>query len=186
MESSLRAVILVSAVTVLLSVSLVYGIRYEFTPKTTPQTSSTQTAFGVNEQLGLKLTLTLEKTEYSLGEPINITLTITNVSNQTTTIGLSAYNDFDFQVYNGTHSVIYQYSDRWIGVAVPQIVIDETLEAGESLSENLVWNQTYPIPTGGSEGVPVSAGTYYIVGLIGSVLSRTNSTIETTPIQITI
>jgi len=46
----------------------------------------------------LELTLTLDKTSYSLGEPVNLTLTITNISNQTinyTHTGL----DFDFSSY---------------------------------------------------------------------------------------
>ena len=141
------------------------------------------TVNGINEQLGLQMTL--QKTNYSLGEPINITLTLTNISNQTATIGLSAYNNFDFQVYNDTNSILYQWSNRWIGVAVPQVIVLETLNPGESLSQNFVWNQTCH-NNGLSEGVPISPGIYYIVGQIGSVLSGKNSTIETTPIQITI
>lgn len=43
MSISLRTLILVSALTVLLGVSLVYTIRYEFAPKNTPQTSPTST-----------------------------------------------------------------------------------------------------------------------------------------------
>jgi hypothetical protein len=149
------------------------------------------TATGTSEWQGLALTMTLEKTEYGLGEPVNISLTIANISNQTTTFGLSAWNNFDFQVfkdtgtYNGTSGVIYQYSDFWIGQIIPQIVLGETLGPGESLSQSFVWNQTYPIATGASEGLPVSPGTYYVVGLIGSVLS-TKTTLETTPIQINI
>ena len=141
------------------------------------------TVNGIKEQLGLQMTL--QKTNYSLGEPINITLTLTNLSNQTATIGLSAYNNFDFQVYNDTDNILYQWSNRWIGVAVPQYIVLETLNPGESLSQNFVWNQTC-YNTGLSQGVPVSPGVYYIVGLIGSAISRNNSTIETTPLQITI
>jgi hypothetical protein len=143
------------------------------------------TVGGVNEQLGLQLTMALQKTTYSLGEPINITLTLTNISNQTTTIELSAYNNFDFQVYNDTNSILYQWSNCWIGVAVPQVIWLETLNAGESVSANLAWNQTC-YNSGLSKGVPVSSGTFYIVGQIGSILSGKSSTIETTPIQIAI
>jgi hypothetical protein len=161
-----------------------YGVAFlNFGSSPPPPLSLPPTAEGVND--GLKLTMTLEKTEYTIGEPVNITLTITNISNQTTTIGLSAYNDFDFRVYNGTNSTLYQWSNRWIGVAVPQVIWLETLNAGESLSENLAWSQTC-YNTGLSEGVPVSPGEYHIVGQIGSILSGKNSTIETTPIQVTI
>jgi hypothetical protein len=144
------------------------------------------TVEGDNEQLGLQLTMALQKTKYSLGESISVTLTITNISNQTIRFGLGPYNDFDFRVYNGTNSILYQWSDRWIGVAVYAHVLLETLNAGESLSENLAWQQTC-YNSGLSEGVPVSSGTYYIVGRIGGpIYYPANSTIETTPIQIAI
>ena len=126
-------------------------------------TQTLTTAKAVAE--GFQLTITLAKTKYSLGEPIIITLTITNVRNQTNTIDLSAWNNFDFQVYNDTHvyngtsGVIYQYSDLWIGQAIPYNIWIETLDPGESLSENLVWMQTYPVSIGGLQGVPVSPGT---------------------------
>jgi hypothetical protein len=149
-----------------------------------PPPSPPPTAEGVND--GLDLTMRLDKTEYSLGEPINITLTLTNISNQTATFGLDYSNEFDFQVYNGTNSILYQWSDRWIGVAHPNISWGETLNAGESLSEDISsWQQTC-YNTGLSEGVPVLPGTYYIVGQIGPIYYGTNSTIETTPIQVTI
>ncbi|MGD0978862.1 MAG: hypothetical protein ABR962_06935 [Candidatus Bathyarchaeia archaeon] len=187
---TLRKLVLFSMLIALLGIGIVYAVEYEFKPSFFPP--SPTIAQGVNESEGLGLTMTLQKTNYGLGEPINTTLTITNVSNQTNTFTLGPYKDFDFQVYNDTHiyngtnGVIYQYSDFWVGKAIPYIETLETLEPGESLSENLVWMQTYPVPIGGSEGVPVSPGTYYIVGLIGSVLSTTNPTIETTPIRITI
>jgi hypothetical protein len=150
-----------------------------------PPPSLPPTTEGVNDDL--ELTMTLEKTEYSLGEPINITLTITNISNQTKNFGMGPdANDFDFHVYNDTDSNIYSYSNRWEGVAIPQYVILETLNAGESLSENLAWPQTCH-NTGLSEGVPVSPGTYYIVGRIGPpFFYGENNTIETAPIQVTI
>ena len=142
---------------------------------------TTKQLYGINKQLDLQLML--QKTNYSLGEPINLTLTLTNISNQTATVLLSAYNNFDFQVYNGTNNVLYQWSNRWLGVAIPQVIWAETLNSGESLSQSFVWNQTCH-NTGLSEGIPVSPGTYYIVGQIGSVLSGKNSTIETMPMQI--
>lgn len=169
----------VTCVILVLLVIVTVAMVFEVQPIKADETS----AEVVDEQLGLNLTMTLEKTAYTLGEPINITLTLTNISNQTTTIELSAYNNFDFRVYNDTNSTLYQWSNRWIGVAVPQVIWLETHNAGESLSQNLAWDQTC-YNTGLSEGVPVSPGAYYIVGQIGSVLSGKNSTIETTPIQV--
>ena len=58
---------------------------------------------------GLELAMTIEKTYYVLGEPINITLTITNISNQTINFTHTG-QDFDFLVYNDTNNLVYQWS----------------------------------------------------------------------------
>jgi hypothetical protein len=136
---------------------------------------------------GLQLTMTLEKTEYSLGEPIKIILKITNISNQTKNFGIGPdVNDFDFHVYNDTDSNIYWYSSRWVGSAIPQYIVFETLNAEESLNCTLIWQQVFSYRLD-SEVFPVSPGTYYIVGRIGPpFFYGKNSTMETTPIQITI
>ena len=135
-------------------------------------------SLGVNEQLGLQLTMALQKTNYGLVEPINITLTLTNISNQTISFWLDfSFSCFEFKVYNGTNSILYSSLNNG-GIQLPLAVV-YTLNAEESLSANLVWNQTY-------NNIAVLPGTYYIVGQVGPIYYGTNSTIETTPIQITI
>lgn len=174
---------LFSKLVVLILVSMLFALGYTFEPKSPLQTLPT--ARGGAD--GLQLTMTLEKSVYSLGEPINITLTIANISNQTKNLDMGPdVNDFDFHVYNDTNSNIYWYSSRWLGSAIPQYVVFETLNAGESLNCTLVWQQTFSHRLG-SEALPVSPGTYYIVGRIGPpFFYGKNSTMETTPIQITI
>jgi hypothetical protein len=176
-----RKLILFSVLIVLMGVSLVYALSYEFKSQNSSQTLPTTQ--GVYD--GLQLTIALEKAEYSLGEPIDITLTITNISNQTIRFGLDQHNDCDFRVYNDTNNILYKWSNRWIGMFEYAHVFLVTLNAGENQSENLAWPQTC-YNTGLSEGVPVLPGTYYIVGQIGPIYYGTNSTIETTPMQVTI
>lgn len=124
----------------------------------------------------LELTMTIDKTSCSLGEPVNLTLTITNISNQTinyTHTGL----DFDFQVYNGTNNVVYQWSNFR---AIAQFIAIIPLPAGESTSANFTWQQICNF-NAQVEGDPVSPGTYNIVGETGPTYK-----IQTTPIQVTI
>jgi hypothetical protein len=177
-------IVLFSALVVLFGVSMFLVLAYPFEPKSPSQTLPT--AQGVYD--GLQLTMTLEKTEYTLGEPINITLTLTNISNKTVSFWLDYYNDFDFRVYNGTNSTVYSHSNPGGYIeAVPDVIWDVTLNAGKSLSVEFSWQQTwYPNVPVQMEGVPVLPGTYYIVGQVGPIYFRTNSTIETTPIQVTI
>jgi hypothetical protein len=138
------------------------------------------TAEGVNEQLGLQLTMTLQKTNYSLGEPVNMTFTITNISNQT--IGLYQYGGpsdmFEFQVYNDTNNSVWSLIFPFYpGVDIPAV----SLNSEESLTGVLLWEQM----CNNTAPVPVSPGTYYIVGQTEPILLN-GVTIETTPIQIVI
>jgi len=137
---------------------------------------------------GLQLTMTLEKTEYSLGEPISMTFTITNISNQTMSLlhyGVGAFNMFEFRVYNDTDNSVWSqiYPVFAVNPGGP-IVASTLLNPEESLTGVLVWEQTCN-NTAFSEGVPVSSGTYYIVGQIGPIFMN-GLTIETTPVQVTI
>jgi hypothetical protein len=124
----------------------------------------------------LTLTLSVDKTVPSSGEPVNLTLTITNVTNQTinfTHTGL----DFDFKVINDTNNLVYQWSNF---EAIPMFVGIVPLDAGESFSANFTWLQTcnfnYQV-----QGEPVSPGIYKIIGLSSWVYRM-----QTPPIQLTI
>ena len=173
---SFKRLVLLSALTVLLGVSLVYAVSYAFKPKNSAQTLPT--AGGVNGQFGLKLTMTLEKTEYSLGEPINITLTITNIGNQTVNFSLAPSN-WDFLVYNNTNDTVFEWLKS--GRAFPMWVENVPLDPGMSLAEIFTWPQTFWIwNTTGVSGGMVSPGTYYIVGQYSAY------SLQTTPIQVTI
>jgi DNA-binding transcriptional ArsR family regulator len=149
------------------------------------QNQLTDTAEGVNEQLGLELTMALQKTNYSLGEPVNMTFTITNISNQTISLfqyGVGGFNMFEFQVYNDTDNSVWSliYPVYPLNPGGP-IVTTTLLGSEESLTGVLVWEQM----CNNTGPVPVSPGTYYIVGQIGPVFMN-GLTIETTPIQIVI
>jgi hypothetical protein len=171
-------------VTVLLSVSLVYGIRYEFTPKPNPQASSTPIAYGING--GFKLTLTLQKTEYNLGEPVNVTLTVTNIGNQTTDFD-EAPSWWDFVVYNDTYNGLYSWLRS--GRVFPAYVTRVSLDPGMGFTnEVMVWPQlcNSTVNRYGAAVSPVSSGTYYIVGQYDNFGHSFNYNLQTTPIQITI
>ena len=147
---------------------------------------SPDTRAAVNQTVGLQLTMTLQKTNYSLGEPVNMTFTITNISNQTILLSQYAAYRFGFIVYNDTNNNIYQtslnfplYPNNPGGLMVGAYF----LNAEESFTETLVWGQTCN-NAAVSEGVPV--GTYYIVGQTGYIFNNIGLTIETTPIQIVI
>ena len=195
MNVTFKKLILLSVLIVLTGVGIVYALGSAFAPQ-----SSTQmipTAEGVNDEFGLELTMTLQKTEYSLGEPINITLTITNIGNQTITYTYGALQwRFDFRVYNDTNNAIYHWSD---GRPFAWTLEPITLNPGESLTSGsppYVWQQTRnngpdpSLPSLSPNATQVDSGTYYIVGQTGPILAVNGNEIslliETTPIQVTI
>lgn len=150
------------------------GKQIDYTAPVTITAPTKPTTTGGNGPL--QLSLTLDKTKFNLGEPINLTVTITNISNQTlnyTHTGLY----FDFQVYNDTNNLVYQWSN-FRGIA--QFITIEPLPAGENMSQNFTWQQTCNFNASVQED-QVSAGTYNIVGLTGPAYE-----LQTAPIQITI
>jgi len=206
---TLRRLLIFSVLISLLGVGVVYALSRGLT--TQNQVPVGPMAEGINEQFGLKLTVALERTEYQLGEPINITLAITNIGNETITYAIShGGNRFDFRVYNETLSNIYQWS--WGGLFAAHW--DEiTLNPGESLAVGQiggvfhthtgywVWTQICNndkyVPQSlwpASDGIPVAAGKYYLVGQTGPIIELNGNffpgeqriIIETPPIEITL
>jgi hypothetical protein len=187
-------ILAVSLVGVIADYALIISVRDSTIASLNSQVSQLQnqlnnltqvlTARGVTD--GFMLTMTLEKTQYSLGEPINVTLALTNISNQTVSFWLDySFSYFQFFVYNSTMNRIY--SSLW-GILLP-LAVSYTLDAGQSMSDSYSWNQTWNESIFSGEGIAVLPGTYYIVGQVGPMQQNNivfSSTIETTPIQITI
>jgi hypothetical protein len=146
-------------------------------PTSTPTSTPTPTLTpGKSVGNGLELTTSLVKTVYSLGEPINVTLKITNITNQTINFTHTGM-DFDFVVYNDTYNTLYQWSS---GRVFPLFITVEPLLPGENVSETIVWPQTCNTSPS-TNGVSVSPGTYFIVGE-----SNARYGLQTAPTQITI
>jgi hypothetical protein len=142
-------------------------------PASTP-TPSSPPARSVSD--GLCLSMSLEKTLYMVGEPVNITLAIINVSDQIVSFTHTGM-DFDFVVYNGTDSVVYRWST---GRAFPMFITVKPLQPGQNVTATYVWPQTCNnLPS--AMGVSVSPGTYYIDGESGQAYG-----LRTAPTQIVI
>jgi hypothetical protein len=105
----------------------------------------------------IAVSITLEKTYYNYGEPVNMTISISNISNETVTLRVGAWT-FDFLVYNDT-GYVYQWSR--VGI-FPMIVMDFDISPGENLSEVHTWPQIYQA-SAFSPRVQVPPGTYYVV-----------------------
>jgi hypothetical protein len=194
-------VILLSVLILQLGVGAVNGMGYAAKPK--PVMPSFLTATAVNKTVGLELTVHLEKILYSLSEPVNIKLTLTNISNKTIHLWLWSDIAWDYQVFNSTNSLMFDYlSDVF---TFGSIGFPVNITAGQSVTAPFIWPQAYgPIPSstvtqlspqvsiGGGVNItrvslggavtPVLPGRYYIVGRF----SNSTFTLQTPPLQIII
>ena len=85
---------------------------------------------------GLKLTLSAAKTDYALGEPVDFTLSLNNVSDKTINFVYTG-GFFDYIVYNNT-GIIYRDS---YGKAIPMFAMEASLLPGTSKTQSFEWDQ---------------------------------------------
>jgi len=133
------------------------------------QTAAESTVIGADGKF--QLALTLEKTVFTLGEQVNITVKMTNISGQTVDY-TQTIEDFDFQVYDDSNNPVYKSAGQ---VAMAIVILH--LSPGESRSQNFAWLQTC---NNTATECNVPAGTYYVIG------QKVLSGLQTPPIQITI
>jgi len=166
------------------------------TPTQTPEqnqpvSADNNTALSaVSNGLQLSITLTADKTTYEVGEEVEITFAVTNVSNQTLNfINQNGDSNFNFQVYNSTHNAVY----TWELGGIPLDNWNITLAPNESYTRNLAWTQIYdmapPIPPP-PQYPQVPLGAYYIIGELGFAnpypIQTTPPNCQTAPLNITI
>lgn len=110
----------------------------------------------VKSQNNLLMRVEVSKTMISVGDSINITLTLVNVGTDNVTI---IYGPPLFDVSYCTFEGCFQWSD---GKYFVQIVLELTLTPGENYSQTLQWN-LYQYRDGRYD--PPRPGVYYLVGL---------------------
>jgi hypothetical protein len=185
MKVAFSGIILLSILSVLLGLGLVCALSFEFQPQNFSPVPSI--AKGVNEEFELELSLAVEKITYYVGEPINVTLTVTNIGNRTFDFE-AAPSWWNLLVYNDTSSGSNAIFEWHYGQMFPMYVSPVPLDPGMGLTHKvMVWPQTSndTISEFGFPGSPVPPGSYYLVGKYGfSPAVRYN--LITTPLQVTI
>ncbi len=139
-----------------------------------PETTGENTV-SVTEN-GIKFAISLEKTEFSSGENIDVTVVVQNLREENVTLIFGSSLWVDLEVYNENLQLLGTVFGG-LGFA---IVTDFSLEPGESLTNVLNWNQriyhvsenTYYLSDNFSHEFAgyyqIVPGTYYIRGaLIG-------------------
>jgi len=127
------------------------------------------TTYGV-----FKLSIRLEKSEFNVGEIIQMNISLTNIGHENETISFSSSpqpnQHWFWRVYNENHQVVFYYK------YVPMIPAfqEETLEPGESMQVNREWDQRDT-----NTEQQVSPGRYYLLAAVGFYYNGEEVTLET-------
>lgn len=89
-----------------------------------------------------KLTMIIPKDTYALGEPVNITLRLTNLSNESVTIYHNLMSLLAYSVLDPSGNVIY-YKDETPGEVSLPVSVDKTMEPNMAYEKLFVWRQVY-------------------------------------------
>jgi len=98
-----------------------------------------------------------EAREFNSGEPITLVVTIRNRTDWRRTLTLPSSQTHDCLVYTADHKEVWRHS---LGQMFAQVIIELTLEPGESRTYTATWKQT------DANGKPVPPGKYEAVGLV--------------------
>lgn len=129
----------------------------------------------VKAEDNLLLEMDVNKTIVTIGEKINITLTLKNVGETNVTI---TYTPPLFDVYYCTPGGCFRWSD---GMYFVQVMLQFTLKPGENYSDTLQWD-LYQFVNG--EYHPPKPGTYYLSGICYPAGIMTPSSIAVTLIEL--
>jgi len=131
------------------------------------------------------LTMSLNKTVFNLGEPVNITLILRNIGTETLTLYFTDGNERPvYTVYaeNGTEVYTLQR-------AYPQVHVPDEMRSGGGTCWSYEWRQVARVFLGWDHYPPfvseqVPAGKYRVIGFF--ISDTLGITVETPPAEITV
>ncbi len=141
-------------------------------------------------QYPFEFTITLEKTSYKLGAPVEVKWTLINVGDENVTLYHSA-DLFDFVVYNESLCHVFNYKN--VSGIYPVYYPLPPIYPGGNITKTGMWDQIYDsakfVSPDMSHGIyyeKVSPGIYYITGVFISFTWFNGGAMETPPIEIII
>ncbi|MCL5257477.1 MAG: BsuPI-related putative proteinase inhibitor [Chloroflexi bacterium] len=118
----------------------------------------------------IQVTVQTDKTTYALGEPVNITVDVTNASSSSVTLNYRSGQEYDI-IVNKDGQEVWKWST---GKFFTQELHSVTLAPGESRTFQDSWTQIT------NEGQPAMPGQYQVIGI-----STAEQNVESAPVTIT-
>lgn len=110
-------------------------------------------SFAGEDEKTLSLSLTTSKSIYTTGEPVKVTLTVTNITRHPVTLSFVSSKQYDFIIKQGDNE-IWRWSD---GKMFAMALTSLTFGPQESRNFQVTWDQTdhagHKIPSGFYEAV---------------------------------
>jgi hypothetical protein len=116
---------------------------------------------------GLRLSLTLDKPSYRVGEPVTMTLTVTNGSKEPFQDNLRTSQVYDFLVRKAGKEVWRWSADQ----GFLQAITEFTLASGQAREYRETWDQV------ANQGNSVRPGEYKFVGVLKTLPERRSPTV---------
>lgn len=127
-----------------------------------------------------KLVMTLEKTVFKLGEPVDVTCILTNISEENVTLYHSSDIPLDFLIRDENFNHVFRYSS-YVGGPAARYPFTP-IEPNDNKTRMGTWKQIYDgtvIPNAELRYKQVLPGTYYVNGIF---TSATYGSIFSTPV----
>lgn len=153
-----RKVATITLIVSLVGVAAAFGFK-TLTSKEVIDSLEAETTYGP-----IKLVMELDKNTYSLGENVNINVTITNISNETVLLFYASPPKVDYAIYDNLSRMIATYSSIYGFI---KCLADIVLAPSATYSQTIIWEQQRDQ---NHELQPVDSGTYYITGGTGRCL----------------
>jgi hypothetical protein len=152
-----KGIFLFAALLVLAVIGFVVGVRLGVERKNVGLSESSDLT-----EKGLYYQLKMEKTNYDVGEPISVQLTVTNVSSSPIVLNFQKNLEFDLTVRKEVDLLFAQVPKTVWKLSEKQMVYKDNhvlrVDAGKTLTFKGVWDQK------NREGDSVKPGRYQIIG----------------------
>jgi hypothetical protein len=145
---------------------LLYGCNDDYTPEDISEFSNFETTLSILNEVGESIEVAQQ------GDPIILSFSFRNVSEEIQTVRFSDTQQYDLQVYDSQGALVWNWAN---GKVFPQTLTELVFDVGETKSFEEIWDQN------SNEGVQVPVGIYNVY-----VNRYWNTDMSTGPVQIEI